>query len=211
MSIRVSFFILAALTLMIGLGVSAPWESSDTLAASIKGGNPATLTTLSDSNINVGSNEFTKNVNDALHATGANNVAFSSGTTLTRTADGHTYTTGSSLSEQLTLPKDSTVELSRIQQTDFTDLQNPLNYFGTSVSGDPEFQRLFPSGSLDDIMKNFFSEAGGAPDLSMVNSLSNLGYLGNYKVSNSDSNNGVTCVWGNEQDTYIDINKFVTL
>lgn len=212
MSIRVSFIILAATMLIIGSGFSAPWENFDTMAASMKGGDPSTLTTSLDSRLNAGQNEFTKTVDAGLQATGAHNIAFSSRTTLTRTVDGHAYTTSSSLSEQLTFPKDSNVVLSQNQATDFTNLQNPQNKFSTSMwIDDPEFQKLFPSGSLDDIMKNFFSDVGGAPDLSMIKSLSNLEYLGNYKVSNSDSSNGVTRVWGNEQDTMINVKKLGAL
>lgn len=216
MSKKVPFVCLAALVLLIGLGVSSPWYNKDDLNASVVGGNNATLNTFLDSKITVSDPltgnvpAITKSVNAALDAKNVNSAAFSSGTQLTRTIDGHTYTTSSELSETWIMPDNSKVVLGQTQTTDFTDPLNPMTDFNTTMwSDDPEFKSLMKNRSLDDMMKTYFGEQ--IPDINAIKSITDLGYLGNYQVTNSDSFGGMTCTWGNSQDTIIDYKKLANL
>lgn len=216
MPIRVSSVCLAALVLLTGLGVSSPWDNVDLLNASAVGGNNATLNTDLISHISVSHPlqgvvpTITKNVNAVLDAKNVHSVALSSETQLTRQIDGHTYTTGSQISETWTLPGNSKVVLNQTHTTDSIDPQNPQTDFNTTMwTDDPEFNDLMENRSLDNMMKTFFGEQ--IPDNKAIQSIVNLGYSGNRDVTGSESAEGMTRSWGISQKTITNYNKLASL
>jgi hypothetical protein len=200
-------------------GGSQSWSSHEITNAEAQLGSQGTLVTNISRSLSLAEDgSIIKNMDSNLVATNAHAVKYDSQAVLTKEVNGETYTTTSSMSQDLTLPgnREFSVEMEQNLFTGFSDQNDPFNQQSANLmfwkDDDSELAEMFslladPNDSPNDIIQKFFwnfADDDGSFDINKLMRFKNFQYGLITDHRNSVNNNGMECVWGAAQQIAID-------